>query len=516
MLKKFLSFIRSFRGQLLLGFMSIIFFGFISQVYTFFLAVNIENSLEASKKFLENQGGDIHALNEKINDIQRFSFYFASIIVLIAFGILFYLLFTLNRALATILHGIQRFDEGNLSYRIILSMNNEFGTIAKFFNKAATHAESIVNKRTQELEAERNKLAMILEGVTDSVIALDFEGKIVTFNNSAAKMTGYNAREMLGAKMSEFIEFYGINEKISEEIYAPVPRNAFEGVIYSKEDIKLQTANGRIAFINLATYQISKSSLIRLKSILTIHDVTKERELEEMKLDFVAMAAHELRTPITAMRGYLSMIHEENTTLSTEERQTFIERIGIATQKLLMLVENILNVSHIERGTFTLNLESTDWFALVKHTVEEFQDEAKEKKISLVFEEYSSHLPLIIIDRLRIGEVLSNLIGNAVMYTKSGGSVRVSVQEDNGKITTKVADTGEGIPKEAIPNLFTKFFRVSGRLEQGSKGTGLGLFIAKSIVNMHSGEIWVESELGKGSIFAFSIPFHYEEKSPHH
>ena len=225
-----------------------------------------------------------------------------------------------------------------------------------------------------------------------------------------------------------------------------------------------------------------------------------------MKLDFVSMAAHELRTPLTSIRGYLSVLQEELGTILDKEQRSFLDKAFISSSQLAALVENLLSVSRIERGALRIEVEPADWEPIVHEAVNNFDPQSKEKdiKISIKFQE--KKLPKVLVDKFRISEVLSNLIANAISYTHPGGNITISAIQKGKEVETSVADTGQGIPESAIPKLFTKFFRVSGVLEQGSKGTGLGLYISKAIVDMHGGKIWVKSALGKGSIFSFKIP----------
>ncbi len=225
-----------------------------------------------------------------------------------------------------------------------------------------------------------------------------------------------------------------------------------------------------------------------------------------MKLDFVSMEAHELRTPLTSIRGYLSVILKEYAENLSADQKMMLGRVSISADQLMAIVESLLSVSKIERGIFSVNISEVNWQQFVKQTVNDFQERAKERTIQLHFDEPNLTVSSVAADALRIGEVLNNLLSNAINYTYPGGTVTVSLEEKDGKIVTHIKDTGQGIPKEALPHLFTKFFRVSGRLEKGSKGTGLGLYIAKYIVNLHQGEIWVDSEVGKGSTFSFSLP----------
>lgn len=258
--------------------------------------------------------------------------------------------------------------------------------------------------------------------------------------------------------------------------------------------------------VNLIAAKIKEGRLVNLGCILTIHDITKESQLEEMKLDFVSIAAHELRTPITSIRGYIAeYLHQYSLGLSNDQ-SLILKRIQTSSEQLNALVENILNVSRIEQGTFGLNIVPIDWHTQVQQIVENFRFNAHEKQITLQYTPPKSPLPLILGDKFGLVEVLSNLLSNAITFTPPNGSVTVWIEVKGTDVVTHVQDTGTGIPKDAQQHLFTKFFRVTGKLIQGSKGTGLGLYIAKSITEMHKGRIWFTSEPGRTTIFSFSIP----------
>jgi signal transduction histidine kinase len=165
-------------------------------------------------------------------------------------------------------------------------------------------------------------------------------------------------------------------------------------------------------------------------------------------------------------------------------------------------------VSKIERHALNITPQPVDWPNHVKNLLYDFENYAKEQKVMLTYVEPTDVVPPINIDTLKIDEVLSNLVTNAISYSRTGGHVVVTIEKNGNEVITCVKDDGQGIPEAAIPHLFTKFFRVSGKLEQGSKGTGLGLYISKAIIQLHNGRIWVESEVGKGSMFKFALPIH--------
>jgi PAS domain S-box-containing protein len=360
--------------------------------------------------------------------------------------------------------------------------------------------------------AERNKLEVIISGITDAVIAVDLKRSVFIFNRAAEELTGYLTGEVLDKPINEVIRIFDKNGELTAIDYCPIGTGKTDGVILNKENLKLTGRDNKQSYVNLISGQISGGEKINLGCILTLHDVSKERQLEEMKLDFVTMAAHELRTPITSIRGYLSVFMEESKTHLKAEHKKFLTRVQISAKKLSALVENLLNVSHIERGTMAMTVEPVNWESVVKQIIEDVRPQADDKDLELTYKKPESPIPNIRVDSLRVAEILANLVTNAISYTQPKGKVTVWVESDDNDVITHVKDTGVGIPEEAQPHLFTKFFRVSGVLEEGSKGTGLGLYISKAIVEMHGGKIWVKSKLGEGSTFSFSLPINPSKK----
>lgn len=406
-----------------------------------------------------------------------------------------------GKALGIIYYGSTLEKEASpLEFTIMEQFASE---VAGAFDHALLYQD--IKKDREIISAERNKLAVALSGITDAVVGVDLKNNIVIFNAAAQKLTNTSEKEALGKHLDQVITLFDEEREIPPAEYAPIKLDSFEGVIFNKKSVKF-VAKNKQSVVNVITGKIKEGVSINLGSILVFHDITEEKKLEEMKLDFVSMAAHELRTPLTSLRGYLSVFMEENKKMFNSEQAMFLNRMNISASQLTSLVENLLNVSRIERGVFTISLEPIDWVATARGIVDNFQGRAKDRQINLTLQEPKTPMPKIYADKLRIDEVLSNLISNAIAYTKPNGSVTVVIEKSENDIITHVTDTGQGIPKEAMPHLFTKFFRVSGALESGSKGTGLGLYISKAIIDMHNGKIWVESQVDRGSTFSFSLP----------
>lgn len=364
------------------------------------------------------------------------------------------------------------------------------------------------------IDAQTKELALSLSSISDPVIAIDLQYRIILFNKAASDFTGIPARDALNHPVYQLLKFYDKNKEVPVTGYAPLRPGGYDGEIFKKAEIKIISSQGKETYADVTVTQIKEGPTINLGAILTFHDTTKEKQLEAMKMDFVSMAAHELRTPLTTIKGYISVFLQENSAKLTEDQMMFLRRINTASQQLSSLVENLLSVSRVERGAMTLNLQLIDWSNDITQQVDQFEQRATEKRIDLELVKPPANLPQVRADTVRINEVLNNLISNALNYTEPGGKITVWVEQKNDFIITHVKDTGKGIPREGLQHLFTKFFRVTGGpADQASKGNGLGLYISKAIVELHHGKIWAESEgLGKGTTFSFELPIAHTEQ----
>ncbi len=389
----------------------------------------------------------------------------------------------------------------------LIEKNHFLGIVG--LSRDIRETKKLINKLT----AERNKMSITLSGIADGVFAVDRGGKIILFNPAMEKMLGIRQDLVIGKDADEVIFMRHEENRISIKDLLPKEKIYKDQTIASKKSVRITKRDGSFVYVDLTSSSIASDEEIGLGAIITVHDISKEHELEEMKLDFVSMAAHELRTPLTSIRGYLSVLQEELREKIGKEQMDSLQKAFISSSQLATLIENLLSVSRIERGRMKLERVSVDWAEFLSGVVGDYVDQARQKGIELRFKKPHQRLPKLSVDRFRMSEVLSNLIGNAINYTNPGGEVEVAAEVKDDEVTTRVIDTGQGIPEELLPRLFTKFFRVSGVLEQGSKGTGLGLYISKAIVDMHSGRIWAKSTLGKGSTFSFSLPVAAEEES---
>lgn len=346
----------------------------------------------------------------------------------------------------------------------------------------------------------------IIESLSDGIIAVDAHKHIVMVNSAFEKISGTTKNKITGQPIDEVLKLFNEDMSVTFDQYSKtngsnVPKN-----------LKMQTAQGETPIsLTIAPFEFAGQ---KNASLITIQNLTEEKQLEEMKVDFVSMAAHELRTPLTAIRGYASLLQMHYATHLEDQAKELLTRLIVSTTNLANLIDNLLSVSRIERNSMIIDTKPIDLPIILTDVFDSFKPQAQTKHQTYTLS-VPQQMPKVMADPFRIGQVFINLISNAINYTPEGGAISVNVQNKGEYLEIAVQDSGEGIPPEALPRLFTKFFRVSGSLEQGSKGTGLGLYITKSIIEMHHGKIWAESTLNKGSIFTFTLPIATQEQVIH-
>jgi signal transduction histidine kinase len=225
-----------------------------------------------------------------------------------------------------------------------------------------------------------------------------------------------------------------------------------------------------------------------------------------MKTEFVSLAAHQLRTPLSAIKWTLRMLLDGDFGEITEEQRGFIEKTYGSNERMISLINDLLNVTRIEEGRYLYKPVLTQIENVVQFVINSFKEETRRKKIRLEFKKPRKKLPQVKVDVERIRLAINNILDNAIRYTPVGGKVTTFLKCGKKEIELQVQDTGVGIPEDQKERVFTKFFRGANVMRMATEGTGLGLFIAKNIIEAHDGRIWFESEKDKGSVFHFTLP----------
>jgi len=353
-------------------------------------------------------------------------------------------------------------------------------------------------------EAERRQTEAVLHALRDAVIVTDAFNEIVMVNGAAADVFGFKCEDVIHQPIAHVID----DERLCRLIDDARQTANFADCRHVEHEVSASdSAPGILYDVTLSCVANHKNEVAGVVTIL--RDMTREREISQMKSDFVSKASHELRTPLSSIRAYVEMLVDGEAE-DEQSRQEFYRIIQDETDRLGRLIDNMLNISRIEAGIVQIEREQVDMKELIERTINTLEPHAREKDIS--FHSKTTNVDLCVEgDPDMLYQVVLNLASNAVKYTPEGGRVTIAGDTDNltGSVLISVSDTGLGIPPDSLPKLFEKFYRVEN-YKRVAKGTGLGLSLCKHIVEtVHHGQIGVESKLGMGSKFWFTVPMRY-------
>lgn len=320
-------------------------------------------------------------------------------------------------------------------------------------------------------------------------------------NYSAIFLLGFTAYAIVKR------ELFGIRVVLTEILVAFIAILLFLQVIISKSTFEYIWKSLLLILFLVFGYSLVKSVIREIKYREQLQRAfEKLKELDKAKSEFISIASHQLRTPLTAIKGYISMILEGSYGEISEKIKRPLESVYKSNERLIKLVNDLLNISRIESGKIELKVAPFSIEEIIKSVIEELKIEAEKKKIYLKFEELKKKLPKIKIDGEKIRQVILNVIDNAIRYTDKGG-VKVKAYKINDKIRIEVSDTGAGMTKEELSKIFESFSRAGAGTRLYTEGVGLGLYVARRFVEMHNGKIWAESPgKGKGSTFFIELP----------
>lgn len=359
-----------------------------------------------------------------------------------------------------------------------------------------------VDERTRDLtealareHAEANKNQAILEGIADGVIVFGNDGKAVVANPAIGHLLGKDAGDFLGRDIAELM---------AGDV-APADQQMVDGLLREtdsyRSSVKFEWADKTLS-VSFAPVHDMRGAVTG--TVAVFRDFTREAEVARMKSDFVSIVSHELRTPLTAIKGYLELILMGAAGPVSKQQASFLEIARANTERLHILVSDLLDLSRIESGKVELEVKVVSIPQLVDQVSTTLQKEFADRGMTLTTD-VPDDLPEIFGDPGRIMQILTNLLSNAYKYTREGGAM-VRARVEDSFLRIDVIDTGVGISAQDQALLFTRFFRAEDDLVRQQTGTGLGLNITKSLVELHGGEIRVASELGKGSTFSFTLP----------
>ncbi len=357
-----------------------------------------------------------------------------------------------------------------------------------------------------QIKIEHSELRSVISNLRDGVIAYTPDFRILIFNPAAEQIFNVKAREVVGQSLAPERAKEPLFKLLAQVIFpslAPTTVRRSEAGVYPQ--VVEMSFEEPALNLRVITDRIIDSGGRLLGFIKIVRDRTRETELLQSKTEFISVAAHQLRTPLTGINWAFDALLKE----PLSETQKEVAQAGLrAAAVSLRSVNDLLDVSKIEEGRFGYVFENTDIVALMKKILEEIKDEARRAGVKLYFQPPEEKQIMITLDAQKLGVAISNLIDNAVKYNVQNGEVTVGIEllKDNPYIKISVKDTGLGISPEAMSNLFTKFFRAENAVKSVPDGIGLGLYITKNIITRHGGEIWAESQVNRGSTFYFTLP----------
>ena len=376
----------------------------------------------------------------------------------------------------------------------------------------------------EDLEIERRKLAQakakddaLLESIGDGVVATDEHGEIILVNRAAERILGWKASQLMGKLIAEVLMIVDEEGNKIPDTEQPTT-SALRGITTATTDsLYFYTRKDETRFpVSVTVTPVIVENKI-IGAIDVFRDITREKEIDKAKTEFVSIASHQLKTPPTAIKLLVERILGGKVGPLTEKQREYFNDIQTSNQRMIDIVNVLLSVSRIEMGTFVMDPKKKNICEIVRNVLSELKMVINNKKIHLK-QIFPKNGIIVSIDEPLFRMVMNNIVTNAVHYTQEGGKIHVSCKQvDKGKslgkktlrkksVVVSVADNGYGIPKNQQSNLFTKFFRADNAREQHPSGTGLGLYIIKSILDNAGGLLWFVSEENKGSTFYVAIP----------
>lgn len=356
-----------------------------------------------------------------------------------------------------------------------------------------------------QLSQEQQRLMALTHHLSEGLVVLNPDFNVTVWNKPLHHLTGYSLRETIGRPVDQFLPQNGGVDWLRQLVTV----NSFKsGGNVFHSDIQLKTKRNELKWVNVSGSLIRDSEGVVAQIIVLIRDITHLKELEQRKNEFISIATHELRTPITAIKGYLSLLNKEAPSFS-DKQQVYLERAVEASERLVKLAEDLLRVVRVEENRVQFTCKKTNLGSLITKVSRDFSEKAAQKNIDLRVTKPAAPVS-VLIDRVRTEQVIANLIDNALKYTRRGQVqviLRQDIKEDNKEwAVVDIIDSGVGIDQKELSGIFEKFHRTRSATNSRESGVGLGLYIVKSFIEMQKGRISVSSRLKKGSTFTVSFP----------
>jgi PAS domain S-box-containing protein len=368
--------------------------------------------------------------------------------------------------------------------------------------KALMNMLEDVEEERKKVAEERNRTVMIIRNFADGILVFDDEYKLSLINAQAEIFFGVEAKEIMGTSLSELTRFQYL--KPLADLLSEQNKRIFRKELQIKENLILEISEVPL---------LPRAEGEKPGNLIITHDITREKTVERMKTEFVSVAAHQLRTPLSAIKWTLKIILDGDLGEITKEQRDFIQKTYQSNERMISLINDLLNVTRIEEGRYLYKLTLVSFEEIVQSILDSYKDVVAKRKVKVEFKKSKRPLPKIMVDLEKMKLAIQNLLDNALRYTPPDGKIIISLDLEPGNVEFSIKDTGMGIPKDQKARIFTKFFRAANVMKVDTEGSGLGLFIAKNIIDAHGGKIWFESEETHGTAFHFTLPIKKEKFS---
>jgi PAS domain S-box-containing protein len=416
---------------------------------------------------------------------------------LIAFNLLVNLPNNIANPIKELTQSIKEIANKNYSERVHFTNHNEYGDLAKSFNTMAQKLQEYNNSNLYKLFFEKKRLETLINNMHDPIIGLDNEGIILFVNDEALNIIGMKSEDVIGKSASTLA--------LSNDLIRSLILKELATDSQKRQPMKI-FAHGKESYFDKETINITitptgEEKEINIGDVIILRNITLFKELDFAKTNFIATVSHELKTPIASIKLSLQLLQNNKTGDMNDDQKQLVESIKDDSQRLLKITGELLNLSQLETGNIQLNIEKSNPYAIVNYAVEAVKGKADQKQIKLIIDA-DENLQNVKADSEKTGWVLINYLSNAITYSSEKSTIVIKLKEENDQIVFQVIDTGKGIDARYKDKVFDKYFQIPGSQKSG---TGLGLAISKEFIEAQNGVIGVESNLGLGSTFWFSL-----------
>jgi len=508
--------------------------------------IGVEDALSPTKTEFEEKYWIIYSKidQEILFSVLNKTLYDIYVLILLIFIILVLISLFLSRFLVKPIYklkkGIDIITKGDFGYRVKIEIDDEIGDLSIAFNQMAGAIEDSrrevdkkvkyqtqeIIKKSKELEDQQEAILNVLEDVEEEkekttslakdlekfklavenaynhIVITDQDGICLYANEAVERITGFPRKEILGKKVGTKENWGGL---MSKEFYSKLWRTIKVDKQTFAGEAKNKRKNGQI-YDTLANISPILNEKGQVKFFVAIErDISKEKEIDRAKSEFVSLASHQLRTPLSTINWYTEMLLAEDAGKLNNEQKEYLEEVYKGNQRMVDLVNALLNVSRIEMGTLAIEPELTNLVDLAESVLNEAKPQIITRK-QKVIKNFSKDIPSINLDSKLMRIVFQNYVSNAIKYTREKGQIEVGIKKKKTEVLISVKDNGMGIPKYQQEKIFTKLFRADNVREKETDGTGLGLYIVKSVIEQFGGKVWFESVENKGATFYATVP----------